>query len=177
MSDVPIRRADRRSRFAAFVTIEVRQSSRDAAEAAKDRDFIQDLGRRSVMSSVASLRPASEANARTAFERLCEVVESQSNVILVADLDGKRAGFLLLLDRLPDEVTLLDQAFVAYMAVEPGLMGRGVGAALLDAAEDEARRRRLPYIALMVTEENDAAQRLYARSGYRTERRLLCKPL
>jgi ribosomal protein S18 acetylase RimI-like enzyme len=177
MPDVPIRRADRRPRFAPFVTIEVRRSARDAAQAAADRDFIRDLGRRSVMSSVASLRPASESNARTAFERLCEVVESQSNVTLVAEVDGERAGFLLLLDRLPDEVTLLDQAFVAYMAVEPALQGRGVGAALLNAAEDEARRRRLPYIALMVTEENDAAQRLYARSGYLTERRLLCKPL
>jgi ribosomal protein S18 acetylase RimI-like enzyme len=29
----------------------------------------------------------------------------------------------------------------------------------------------------MVTEENDAARRLYERAGYRTERRLLCKPL
>ncbi len=129
------------------------------------------------MSSVASLRPASEENARTAFDRLCEVVESQSHVTLIAECDGVRAGFLLLVDQLPDEVTLLQQAFVAYMAVEPGLRANGIGAALLGAAEDEARRRRLPYIALMVTEENQAARRLYERDGFQTERRLLCKPL
>ena len=129
------------------------------------------------MSSVASLRPASEVSARTAFERLCEVVESQPHVTLIATCDGAPAGFLLLLVDLPDEVTLLPQAFVAYMAVEPGLQGRGVGAALLTAAENEARGRQLPYIALMVTEENGAAQRLYERNGYQTERRLLCKPL
>jgi GNAT superfamily N-acetyltransferase len=52
-----------------------------------------------------------------------------------------------------------------------------VGTALLAAAEDEARRRGLPYMALMVTDENAPALGLYARSGYRTERRLLCKPL
>ncbi len=69
------------------------------------------------------------------------------------------------------------QGFVAYMAVDPQQRRFGVGSALLAAAEDEARRRGLPYMALMVTEENEAARRLYRRSGYRTERRLLCKPL
>ncbi len=174
---MPFRRANGRSRFAAFVTISVRRGARNAAEAAEDRAFVTELGRRCVMSSVASLRPASEANARTAFDRLCDVVESQSHVTLIAECDGERAGFLLMLDQLPDEVTLLEQGFVAYMAVEPGARGNGTGAALLASAEDEARRRRLPYIALMVTEENEPARCLYDRSGYRTERRLLCKPL
>jgi ribosomal protein S18 acetylase RimI-like enzyme len=32
-------------------------------------------------------------------------------------------------------------------------------------------------MALMVTEENERGRRLYERAGYRTERRLLCKPL
>ena len=67
--------------------------------------------------------------------------------------------------RLPDEVTALPQGFIAYMAVEPSLRERGVGAALLAAAEDEARRRGLPYMALMVTEENAAARALYERAG------------
>jgi ribosomal protein S18 acetylase RimI-like enzyme len=98
-------------------------------------------------------------------------------VTLIAERGGERVGFLLLLDQLPDEVTLRPQAFVAYMAVEPCARGTGVGAALLAAAENEARRRLLPYMALMVTEENEAARRLYERAGYRTERRLLCKPL
>ncbi|MGA8574819.1 MAG: GNAT family N-acetyltransferase [Candidatus Cybelea sp.] len=159
------------------MTIEVRYGAREGARAAQDRAFVKALGRRCVMSSIASLRPTSETNARTAFDRLCEVVESQSHVTLIAACDGAPAGFLLLLDDLPDEVTLLPQAFVAYMAVEPSARGRGVGAALLAAAENEARKRELPYIALMVTEENEAARRLYERDGYRTERRLLCKPL
>ncbi|MGB9650319.1 MAG: GNAT family N-acetyltransferase, partial [Candidatus Cybelea sp.] len=112
-----------------------------------------------------------------AFDRLCEVVDSQSHVTLIASRNGESVGFLLMLDNLPDEVTLLPQAFVAYMAVEPSVRKAGVGAALLAAAEDEARRRGLPYMALMVTEENAPALRLYERGGYRTERRLLCKPL
>jgi ribosomal protein S18 acetylase RimI-like enzyme len=174
---MPGRRADHRSRFAADVTIDVRIGEREGARADADRAFVKALGRQCAMSSVSSLRPTSEAKAREAFERLCAIVEGQSHVTLIARQNGERAGFLLLLDELPDEVTLLPQAFVAYMAVEPSLRGKGVGAALLAAAEDEARRRRLPYMSLMVTEENEAARRLYECSGYRTERRLLCKPL
>jgi ribosomal protein S18 acetylase RimI-like enzyme len=82
-----------------------------------------------------------------------------------------------MLDSLPDEVTGQDQSFIAYMAVERDRRGGGIGAALLAAAEDEARKRGLPYMSLMVTEENASARALYERAGYLTERRLLCKML
>jgi ribosomal protein S18 acetylase RimI-like enzyme len=159
------------------VKIEIRAAQRTGPFAEADRSFVNALGRRCAAASRSSLRPASEADLREAFDRLAEIVQGQSHVTLIAHGDGERAGFLLLLDELPDEVTLLPQAFIAYMAVEPGLRGQGVGSALLAAAEDEARRRRLPYICLMVTEENEPAWQLYQHAGYRTERRLLCKPL
>ncbi|MGC1379726.1 MAG: GNAT family N-acetyltransferase [Candidatus Baltobacteraceae bacterium] len=157
--------------------MQVRRAERRPPGAAADRAFVEDLGARTVMTSVASSRPATEAMARAAFERLYDIVANQSHVTLIAERDGRRAGFLFLLDDLPDEVTALPQGFVAYMAVEPKWRGSGIGAALLAAAEDEAKRRGLPYMALMVTEENAPARTLYERRGYRTERRLLCKPL
>jgi ribosomal protein S18 acetylase RimI-like enzyme len=159
------------------VTLRVRVGERAGAAAAEDRAFVRELGRRSAMTSVASLRRTTESAVRGAFDRLCDIVEEQSHVVLVAELDRTRVGFLLLLDALPDEVTLLPQGFIAYMAVEPRCRRRGVGGALLAAAEDEAKARGLPYMALMVTEENEAARRLYEGRAYRTERRLLCKPL
>lgn len=148
-----------------------------SARGAADYAFVRKLGRASVMSSVGSLRPTTPALASAAYDRLDEIVGAQSHVALVATEDGRRVGFLLLLDELPDEVTLTDQAFIAYMAVEPDRQRRGIGTALLAAAEDEARQRGIPYMALMVTEENAAARRLYERAGYQTERRLLCKAL
>lgn len=174
---MPGGRTAHRSGLAPGVTLEVRHAEDAGARGAADAAFVKSLGRDCVMSSVASLRPTSESNARAAFDRLYDVVEDQSHVTFIAERAGERVGFLLLLDGLPDEVTLLPQAFVAYMAVAPDARGRGAGAALLAVAEDEARRRLLPYMALMVTEENEAARRLYERAGYRTERRLLCKPL
>jgi ribosomal protein S18 acetylase RimI-like enzyme len=159
------------------VTFRVRISQKAGDAAAADRAFVKELGRRCAMTSVGTLRRASEGAVRAAFDRLCDIVEDQPHVTLIAQSAQRRLGFLLLLDDLPDEVTSLPQGFVAYMAVDPECRRAGVGAALLAAAENEARRRGLPYMALMVTEENAAARRLYERGGYRTERRLLCKLL
>jgi len=147
------------------------------AAGAADYAFIRELGRATVMSSVGTLRRTTHQLAVAAFDRLTEIVDAQSHVAFVAMAEGARIGFVLLLDELPDEVTLTAQGFIAYMAVTPERRGTGAGTALLEAAENEARRLGLPYMALMVTEENAVARRLYERSGYTTERRLLCKAL
>ncbi|HEY1682965.1 MAG TPA: GNAT family N-acetyltransferase [Candidatus Tumulicola sp.] len=144
---------------------------------AADWPFVSDLGRRTASSSIASVRPAPERFVVNAFDRLIDTIRAQSHVVLIAEVDGRPAGFLLMLDGLPDDVTGLPQAFVAYMAVEPQLQRSGIGAALLQAAERKAIELGLPYIALMVTEENTAAQALYGSGGYATERRLLSKRL
>jgi len=143
----------------------------------EDRAFAIELGKRTMGDSVAPFRYVSPPMLDASYERLLEIVFAQSHVFLIAESDGERAGFLLMLDTLPDEVTRMPQGFIAYMAVEPELRERGAGARLLEAAEREARKRGLPYVALMVTEENAAARALYERAGYLTERRLLCKVL
>ena len=142
-----------------------------------DRAFIESLGKRTVMDSVTAIRSPDPVEVIENFDRLLRIVDAREHVALIAEDAGDPVGFLLLLYSLPDEVTGDDQAFVAYMAVERERRGGGIGAALLSAAEDEARKRDLAYIALMVTEENASARALYDRAGYLTERRLLCKML
>ena len=142
-----------------------------------DRGFVADLGKRTMTDSVARFRQVDQPMLEASYEGLLEFVFRQSHVLLVAEHEGRRAGFILILDAMPDEVTRMPQAFVAYMAVEPSVRGLGIGSRLLAAAEDEARGRGLPYMGLMVTEDNAAARALYERAGYLTERRLLCKPL
>lgn len=144
----------------------------------RDHAFVLDLGRRTAADSVSALRDAPREQIETSYERLVEFVTDRSHVLLIAesDLEGP-LGFLLMLDDVPDEVTGLPQAFVAYMAVEPEVRRRGVAARLLGAAEDAAHVRGLPNLALMVTEDNVAARELYAQAGFATERRLLCKRL
>lgn len=111
------------------------------------------------------------------FERLLTFVYDQAHDLAIAESDSRSVGFCLTIALLPDEVTLLPQSFIAYMAVEPAARRSGAGSALLKVAEAEARKRKMPYMALMVTEENVAARNLYESAGYFTERRLLCKIL
>ncbi|HTW86245.1 MAG TPA: GNAT family N-acetyltransferase [Candidatus Sulfotelmatobacter sp.] len=142
-----------------------------------DRDFVRDLGRRSASSSISAVRDARFDDVLLAFERLTEFVYARRHDVLIAEENGERVGFLLLLYDIPDEVTLTEQAFVAYTAVEPFARGRGVGRALLDLAEDCARELGLGYVSLMVTEDNEPARRLYDGAGYGTERRMMTKRL
>ena len=158
-----------RGRFA--LTIAVRRGG-DA-----DRSFVLDLGKRVAMDSVPSSRWATPGLVELAYERLVDFVVGQSHEILVAGDGSADLGFLLLLDSLPDEVTLGPQAFVAYMAVEPEARRRGIGTALLLEAERIARERGLLILAMMVTEENHPARALYDRAGFQTERRLMSKAL
>jgi ribosomal protein S18 acetylase RimI-like enzyme len=69
------------------------------------------------------------------------------------------------------------QGFVADIAVAPGVQRRGVGAALLRAAEDYAAGQGLPYLALSVSSFNAPALRLYQRLGYQEEWKKLVKRL
>src|SRR6202011_2262251 len=106
-------------------------------------------------------------------ERLAEVVVKRKHDVLIAEENGERVGFLLLLYDVPDEVTLTDQAFVAYAAVEPHARGRGAGRAMFAAADEYARAAGLRYVSLMVTEDNAPARTLYEHAGYATERRMM----
>jgi ribosomal protein S18 acetylase RimI-like enzyme len=142
-----------------------------------DREFVHDLGRRTVTSSVSAVRIARYDDVVYSMERLADYVFGRRHAALIAERDGERVGFLLLLFDMPDEVTLTQQAFVAYTAVEPHARGLGVGRALLVAAELHARAEGLRYVSLMVTEDNTPARALYDGAGFVTERRMMTKAL
>lgn len=58
-------------------------------------------------------------------------------------------------------------AWVFDVVVEPAWRGRGIGRAVMTAAEDEVRRTGQTRIALNVWGANEVAQRLYRSLGYR----------
>jgi len=151
--------------------VAVRAGTRD------DRDFVRDLGRRTAASSVSPVRAARYDDVILALERLFDFAFERDHVLLVGEDGGERLGFLLLLFDIPDEVTLVQQAFIAYTAVEPAARRRGVARVLLEAAEALARARGLEYVSLMVTEDNAPARALYDAAGFVTERRMMTKPL
>ena len=58
-------------------------------------------------------------------------------------------------------------AYLRLLLVGGSTQSRGVGTALLAAAERRARRRGARHLALLVTRTNQGARRFYERNGYR----------
>jgi len=81
---------------------------------------------------------------------------------LVAELAGVPVGLMWV--KLDDAGTGTASLYQVWVA--PAARGRGVGAALLDAALAWARRVRATAVNLDVTVGNGAAERLYARAGF-----------
>ena len=83
--------------------------------------------------------------------------------VLVAKLDGRVVGTVSTSGhrhQMPDSLRML------ALDVGPAFRGRGVGAALVRAVEEEARRRGLAQVNLEVAVSNVNAVRLYERLGY-----------
>lgn len=82
--------------------------------------------------------------------------------LLVAELDGRFAGYVLVLFRANTKAGRLYSIAVAAAA-----RGRGVGELLLAAAERAVLDRGRQALRLEVRPDNTAALRLYEKNGYR----------
>lgn len=142
-----------------------------------DLDFVADLGMRTMPDSVASHKKCDPLLLARSFASLQDFVLQRPHEIVIAECDGCRAGFAMLMTAYEDEVTLTKQAFLAFLAVEPTMRQRRIGSHLLRAVEATAREHGLPHLTLMVTKENDSAIKMYEAAGYGTERLLMFKTL
>ncbi len=61
------------------------------------------------------------------------------------------------------------RGWVNYLAVDPARRGRGLGRALMDAAEERLAALGCAKINLQVRDENSAARGFYEAIGYRLE--------
>jgi GNAT superfamily N-acetyltransferase len=133
----------------------------------EDDRFISALGSTCAASSISQIRRVSEPVVALSFQRLLMFCRERPGTIdLIAEVDGERAGFLILLTDIP-----------AFMAVAEPLRRTGIGKALMRNAETEARRLGLPHLSLMVSADNVGARGLYAGEGFVEERMLLTKAL
>ena len=119
-----------------------------------ERDALEALQRRA-STALEEYRQQLEAEP-DAIELPIEMIERDE--VFVAELDGVVAGFAVLF--IGDEEAELDGLFV-----EPEHWRKGVGAALVDSATHEARKRGL---ALMVT-ANISAREFYEKCGFAVE--------
>lgn len=89
-------------------------------------------------------------------------LDSDSARVLVASANRRRfLGTAMVFFRKGSQVARLYS-----IASLPEARGKGVGTALIDAAEAAARQRRCQSLRLEVRTDNDSAIRLYERLGY-----------
>lgn len=113
------------------------------------------------------------------FERILKMAERDPSegLFVCEDASGRIAGFVwssVATRRFEGGQTVCT---IKDMYVVPDLRGQGVGGALMEAAEDFARRWKATRMALEVTVANRAAVRLYEKMGfaparYQMEKRL-----
>src|SRR5947209_18218898 len=89
-------------------------------------------------------------------------------VLVAADEAGARLGFVHI-ETAVDFFTHQRHGHISTLVVSPEAERRGVGRALLDAAEHWCRARAYPLLTLNVFEANGAARRLYERAGFRID--------
>lgn len=85
----------------------------------------------------------------------------QAATILVAEIEGRVAGFLWYVQR----GAFQRSGYIMLIGVQPDLRGLGVGEALMQRAE-ELMFAETNSICLLVSDFNEAAQRFYRQLGY-----------
>src|SRR6266550_2665106 len=89
-------------------------------------------------------------------------------IVLVAERDGEVIGYTYAGVEGNDYMSLRGPAGVLYdIVVDPAHRGQGVGGLLLAATMEALKARGAPRVLLSTAEQNAAAQRLFARAGFR----------
>jgi GNAT superfamily N-acetyltransferase len=123
-------------------------------------------------------RAVDQMNA-TVIETLTEALDDpkEENRLLIAnDSDGRIVEFIYLLTT-TDFFTKENHGHVSDLVVAREGEGRGVGRALLAAAENWARGRGYRLLSLKVFGENARAKRIYEEIGYSTDTIKMVKEL
>jgi ribosomal protein S18 acetylase RimI-like enzyme len=95
-------------------------------------------------------------------------LEEPSVVVLVAERDGEVLGYTYGGVEGHDYMSLRGPAGVLHdIVVDPAHRGHGIGRMLLDATLAALAARGAPRVVLSTAERNEAAQRLFARAGFR----------
>jgi len=136
-----------------------------------DIEAIADLGRRAFVAKFGDLySPANLA----AFlgqshvpEKVARELADPGMAIAVIELDGAIAAFckITYASTLPRHSDALRPFELKQLYTDPDLVGRGLGARLMDWALDQARAVGADELQLSVYADNPDAQRFYARYG------------
>jgi ribosomal protein S18 acetylase RimI-like enzyme len=139
---------------------------------ASDADLLAELGARTFSETFAADNTSQDMAAYIAAsfnheQQTAELADSAS-IFLIAEVVGRPAGYARLhAGKPPDSVTGAKPLELVRLYVSTEWLGRGIGAALMQACIDEARRAGYETIWLGVWERNARAQAFYHKWNFR----------
>jgi GNAT superfamily N-acetyltransferase len=135
-----------------------------------DRTFVLEAAQRLASFEPPAWRPAQEIveGERRTLRAFFDAPPAGS-ALVVADSDGGEALGFAYLERLLDYFTLEAHGHVGILVVTEAAAGKGVGSALMRAAEAWAREQGYRKLTLTVFERNRAAREVYDHLGYAPE--------
>ena len=92
-------------------------------------------------------------------EQLRSQLPDEQHVFLVAETDGKVAGYVGMM-------YILDEGYISNVAVSPEFRRRGLGDRLIDALLERADDLKLAFVTLEVRASNAPAIALYKKHGF-----------
>jgi ribosomal protein S18 acetylase RimI-like enzyme len=162
---------------AASSTARIRATTPD--DAGRIADIYVAMARHHAALDPAEYRVPAHAAVVTRFRTELEAAD-EVDLHLVAEVDGVVVGQLDAFMRpLPSagSMRMPRRGALIGIAVDEDWRGRGIGTALMRAAEDWARDRGYDTLELDVADPNGDARRLYERLGYGLVAHTLVKPL
>lgn len=107
---------------------------------------------------------------RQAFniEQINQELADPQSIFLIAEFDGKPAGYAkLIVDSTEEGITATQPIELSRLYARQEYLGKGVGQNLMDACFDRARGDGRDVMWLGVWEYNPRAQRFYEKNGFR----------
>ena len=113
-------------------------------------------------SSVSFMAPLTRAKADAFWQKVAAAAEGPGRILLIADLDGETVGTVQIVTDQPENQP--HRADIAKLLVHRRARKRGIGLALMQAAEDAARAAGKTLLVLD-TASGDA-ERIYTRLNW-----------
>lgn len=102
---------------------------------------------------------------RTDAEALAEIIANPGERLILAERDGRLLGCVMLADKGVREGRRL--SYLGLLAVDPDLQASGIGGALVDEAERQARESfRAEWMEMMVIKRRGELVAWHVRRGY-----------
>lgn len=114
------------------------------------------------------------------IDELVKKANEQSGTMIVATIEGAVVGYVcVIIEEEDDEylTTLRRYAYITDIVVNETSRRLGIGARLMHAAEDYARKSGLSDITVNVLAANDPARRTYEKAGFTPYEVMYKKPL